>query len=81
MISIIYNVRADLLARIHKKYVVVSYEQTKQTKQTNLEKLGLFDDTNEVLVYLDSQNGNAGQRRKATVISESGLAPHWGQIP
>ena len=31
------------------------------------------DDKVELQVYLDSQNGNAGQRRKATFISESGL--------
>lgn len=36
LISIIYNVRAKLTVRIiHKEYVVVSYGQTKQTKQTN----------------------------------------------
>ena len=31
------------------------------------------DDKVELLVYLDSQNGNAGQRRKTTFINESGL--------
>lgn len=31
------------------------------------------EDKLELLVYLDSQNGNAGQRRKTTFISESGL--------
>ena len=31
------------------------------------------EDKVELQVYLDSQNGNAGQRRKATFISESGL--------
>ena len=31
------------------------------------------EDKVELMVYLDSQNGNAGQRRKATIINESGL--------